>query len=180
MKTVLLFLVWMLLPSAGFSQADEVSFQVRVILARQETAPRDPGISDTLFEYLEKTFGGRYQSFRKLEQRGLKVLRGKEGRMPLQDGSELTLVYKDLQGEFVVIDMALRDLKATVRIRDGGLFFQAGHRYQDGVLILAISLRRHGGRKSTPGTLESPRPVPRPSDPPRWQRHERRPRQREE
>jgi len=53
--------------------------------------------------------------------------------------------------------MEMPGVKTLIRIRDGGLFFQAGHRHKGGMMILAISATTTGNAAETP---TRPRPPP--------------------
>jgi len=158
--SLLLFLVGLPAPSL----AKEVKFRVRVLLATKQGNRIDPQIGPNLKTYLKKSFGVRYTSFRLLDNRVLRVKLGKTGEVSLPDQSVLKLKYRELQGDFVKLTMEMRDLRTTIRIRDGGLFFQAGHRYRNGMLILAISARTmKKGKKGGEEEIAAPvRPEPRP------------------
>jgi len=151
----------LLLP--GLAGAQEVGFKVRVILARQVDGPPDGKIPRKLQSYLERSFGARFKSFKLLVDKGLSVEKGETGTLKLMDASELRLTFREIQGDFVVLQLELKDLDATVRIRDGGMFFQAGHRYGDGMLVLAVTARLKDSEKDDE-KLENPRPIPREGD----------------
>lgn len=160
MRAVLALVLGLTLLLPAGVGAQEVGFKVRVILARQVDGPPDGKIPRKLQGYLERSFGGRFKSFKLLMDKGLAVQKGETGAMKLMDSSELRLSFREFQGEFIVLQMSLKDLDATVRIRDGGMFFQAGHRYGDGMLVLAVTARLKGSEKKEE-KLESTRPAPR-------------------
>jgi hypothetical protein len=133
-----------------------------VILAKKSPKEVDPRIQDPLKGYLKRSFGTRYGSFRLLDERPLELLQGLPAEMPLPGGESLRLTYRGNQGEFLKLSMEMTGLKTSIRIRDGGLFFQAGHKHQGGMLVLAISAWA-SGEGETPAV---PRPDPRtPGDP---------------
>lgn len=134
-----LLMVMVLLPTTALSAEREVRFRVHVLLATKQGNDIDPQISKEVRAYLKKSFGTRYSSFRQLDSRLLKVALDQTAEMPLPDQSTLGLRFRDIHGDFVKLTMTIKDLRTTIRIRDGGLFFQAGHRYKNGMLILAIS-----------------------------------------
>jgi hypothetical protein len=142
-------------------EAKEAKFRVRILLATKQGNRIDPKISKSVRDYLAKSFGSRYTSFRQLDNRVLRVELNDTGEMVLPDQSSLKLRFREQRGDFVRLTMEIKDLRTTIRIRDGGLFFQAGHRYKNGMLILAITA--HLGKK-TPEKAEkitTPRPEPR-------------------
>ena len=141
MKALLVATALVLAVLPEVAGAAEATFQIQVLLARQESGERDGRIPDALRSYLDGSFGTRYRSFAFLDEASVQVTPGEPGSVRMPDGSSLSLTFRETQGEFLVLDMQLKDLKATVRIRDGGLFFQAGHRYLDGMLIVAITAR---------------------------------------
>jgi hypothetical protein len=148
-------------------QAEEVKFRVRVLLATKQGSRIDPQIGPEVKRYLKKSFGARYSSFRQLDNRVLRVEMDQTGEVALPDQTVLKLRFRDVQGEFVKLTMEIKDLKTTIRIRDGGLFFQAGHRYKNGMLVLAISAELPGHKKKKKKVavgadrLTTPRPEPR-------------------
>lgn len=162
MRTFLAAIVALGLFAPSVTDAQEVKFRVRVLLASKQGNRIDPQIDASVRKYLERSFGARYSSFRQLDNRVLKVKLDTTGEVALPDQTSLRLKFRDVQGEFVKLTMEIKDLRTTIRIRDGGLFFQAGHRYKNGMLILAISAtvlgKKGGGEKEK---LTTPRPEPR-------------------
>lgn len=160
-----LLLLVVLMPTAV--EAQEVKFRVRVLLGTKQGSRIDPQIGPEVKRYLKKSFGARYSSFRQLDNRVLRVEMNQTGEVALPDQTVLKLRFRDIQGEFVKLTMEIKALKTTIRIRDGGLFFQAGHRYKNGMLILAISAElpgeKQGKKKAKAGAerLTTPRPEPR-------------------
>jgi hypothetical protein len=150
MRKISLFLLVSLLLLPSWGRGEEVKLRVKVILASTQGSQVDPQITKGLKKYLERSFGARYTSFRQLDNRVLKVKAGGTGQMTLPDQSVLKLTFREVVEQFIRITMELKDLKTTVKIKSKGMFFQAGHRYQTGVLILAIS-----------ASLEEPKPKPR-------------------
>jgi hypothetical protein len=97
----------------------------------------DPALKP-IAEYLAKSFGARYTSFRQLDLQTLTLELQQRGTVDLPGERQLALTFKGVKDDFVRLFMELPHLKTTVRVRDGGLFFQAGQSYQGGMLILAI------------------------------------------
>jgi len=144
MRALLVPLLAFLLLAPQTGQSQEASFRIRVLLASKQGKWVDPQIPDKLRSYLVKSFGMRYSSFKLLDEKVLKVPPKEKGEMTLPDKSILKLQYREMEGEFIKLTMEVKDLKTTIRIRDGGLFFQAGYGYQNGMLVLAISASTSG------------------------------------
>ena len=154
-----LLLLLFLAPTGEARAAEpEAHCKVRVILAKGGGGGVDPAIKNPLKRYLTKSFGNRYKSFDLLNTATLDVLRGKRGEVSLPDGTWLRLTYLGNQGKFIKLSMEMPGVKTLIRIRDGGLFFQAGHKHKGGMMILAISATTSG---KTSETHSRPRPAPR-------------------
>lgn len=172
MRWVPILVFLFMLPSVAWAGEPEVKFRVTVLLATAQGDHVDPQINKRIREYLAKSFGARYSSFRQLDTRVLRVALDKTGEMLLPDQTSLGLRFRDIHGEFVKLTMSIKDLQTTIRIRNGGLFFQAGHRYKNGVLILAISATLAGPiRPKEEGKLSPTRPDPRPAATPKTTRN---------
>ena len=111
-------------------------FDVQVIHASRAEVPADPALKP-LTEYLTKSFK-RYKSFKRVDQFTLVSSKGAAARGKLPDRKTLSLTYLETEKGFVKVALELDGLKTTVRVRNGGLFFQAGRLYKDGILVLAI------------------------------------------
>lgn len=166
MRRLLVSLLALLFTSASAlaTEKEEVKFRVRVLLASAQGSLIDSNIGPNLRKWLNKSFGGRFTSFRQLENRLLKVKLEETSEVPLPDQTTLKLRFRGVQGEFVKLTMEIKDLRTTIRIKNGGLFFQAGHRYKNGILVLAISANLPNDRGERE-ELTTPRPEPRPEIP---------------
>jgi hypothetical protein len=155
-----LLLLLFLIPRPGAAEGaePEAHCTVRVILAKGGSGGVDPAIRNPLRRYLTKSFGTRYDRFDLLDTATLDVTRGKRGEVSLPDGTWLRLTYLGNQGEFIKLSMEMPGVKTLIRIRDGGLFFQAGHKHKGGMMILAISATTTGKTGEIP---TRPRPAPR-------------------
>ena len=129
-----------LLLSGGPALADQepqaAHFKVTAVHASPRETPPDPSLGK-LSEYLTKSFQ-RYKSFKKLTVIELASKKNKAARGKVPGGKSLKLTYLKTEGGFVHVTLELDGLKTTIRVRDGGLFFHAGRRYEDGILVLAI------------------------------------------
>lgn len=169
MKALLLALVvWMGLLAPAPVEAQDAHFRIKVLHAGTQGNKVDPKIPENIKKYLARSFG-RYTSFTLLDSKELVVKLTETGTVTLPDKSFLKLQFREVQGEFIKLTMEIKDLRTTIRIKNGGLFFQAGHKYKDGIMILAISATTRKGAQETFGT---PRPDPRknPVEPDKIQR----------
>ncbi len=101
----------------------------------------DPALAP-LADLLRKSFGSRFTAFRHLSSSVLSLPFGQPQSARLPNERELTLTLKGSDGRYLDVLMELQGLRTTVRIRDGGMFFQAGHAFQGGMLVLAITVRQ--------------------------------------
>ncbi len=119
--------------------ADPITVEIRTIAASTEGSGFDPRL-DTLKGQLTKAFRG-YTSFRLEGRRTLRLKEGKSKSMPLPNGSELTLTHHGMAGALVKLGLTLAAKMSTMlRVSRGGTFFQAGMDYDDGILIIAITV----------------------------------------
>lgn len=128
------------LAAAAQEAGAAVRCDVQVILASAgggSSPYMDPALRP-IAGYLKKSFGARYSSFRQLSRQGLHLDIRQRGTIELPNGRTLALTFKGVKDGFVRLFMELPHLRTTVKIRDGGLFFQAGQSFQGGILILSI------------------------------------------
>lgn len=138
--SVLALVAVVCLAAAPGAVSAAVRAEVRVIHATggaDAGAYVDPALKP-IAAYLTKSFGARYTSFRQLAIETLTLELQQRGTVALPGDRTLALTFKGVKDEFVRLFMELPHLKTTVKVRDGGLFFQAGQSYQGGMLILAI------------------------------------------
>lgn len=126
--------------SPGEAHADSITVEVRSIVASTEGDAFDNRLDD-LKTKLQKAFRG-YKSFKQLGRRSLKFKEDKEKSMPLPNGSELTLTYHGMAGDLVKLGLSIAGkMSTTLRASPGSTFFQAGMDHDDGMLILAITVK---------------------------------------
>ena len=116
-----------------------VEFTVTVV-----HATRDGSGVDRALKHLARYFGNsfkRYDGFRKLDGRTGRVAFKGAFEMKLPDATTLKLEHQGVDGKFVNVKLGVGGLKTTMRVRDGGLFFQAGRSYRNGILVLAIKAK---------------------------------------
>ena len=126
-------------PPVSANKASEVTFDVTVIHASRSGDTMDPALR-SLEAYLRSSFK-QYRQFKRLQQHDLTVRKGQQGALKLPDDKVLQLKYLGLQKGFVKVRLSLDTLDTTLDIKDGGLFFQAGRVFKDGIIVLAISAR---------------------------------------
>lgn len=112
--------------------------EVQVIHAKEASEPHVDKALGSLAQYLKESFGNRYQSFEQVDRGVLKMEKEELASMPLPEEGTLQLQFVEVKEGFIRVRMWMPHLRTTVKIRDGGLFFQAGHAYKGGILILAI------------------------------------------
>ena len=122
--------------SAAQDAPTKARFDVTVIHATQGEAEVDPAL-ETLSETLKTSFKD-YQRFKKLLSRTKKPAQGVSTKVKLPDGKTATFVFNGLDGGFIKVQFELDGFKTQLRVRDGGLFFQAGRVYKGGILVLAV------------------------------------------
>ena len=122
--------------AAAPAAAEGARIEVTVIHATRD-GQLDPALAG-LKRTLERAFSG-YAGFAKLgEQRETLALDG-EQRLTLPNESELVYRYLGTDPDgFLRVHIEVGGLRSTVRVKDGGTFFQAGRGYKDGMIVLAF------------------------------------------
>ncbi len=136
--------VWLVAASGlgvpGTASADPLA-RVRVVVIHAKKSP--PFLHDRikpLWDTLRKTFGDRFAYYDLVSSTEREV--AKQGRIevPMPEGGTFTVQYRGVtkDGRFLKMTVIHGDLTSRVRIHDQGLFFQAGKRWQGGVLIVGV------------------------------------------
>lgn len=124
----------------SFSQ-EKINCNVKVIYATKK-APYINEKLKSLWSYLKKSFGARWTSFDIIDEKILTLERDKNVEISLPENEKLGLKYSGITEEKGLIRLHL-DLsgyfKTKIRIHNKGVFFQAGKKYKDGILIFSIS-----------------------------------------
>ena len=113
------------------------NFDVTVIEAKKEAGEVDRKL-DHLKDVLDRSFKG-YKSFRQVNRAQFTVSEGKPHTMALSGAQKLNLAL--LAGGakgFVKVRLETGDLKTTIDVKDGGLFFQAVRGPSGAALVIAI------------------------------------------
>lgn len=145
MRTILnIFLATLFMGSLlGFSAeaaADPITIEVRSIAASTTGSGFDGRLSG-LKGKLTKAFAG-YKSFEQVGTTTLSLDPQEAGAVRLPTGASMTLTNLGQSGRFIKLGMNIAGkLNTTLRATPGSTFFQAGLDYQDGILILAITVK---------------------------------------
>ncbi|HOI09630.1 MAG TPA: hypothetical protein PK313_04045 [Myxococcota bacterium] len=94
-----------------------------------------------LWKTLRKTFGDKFAHYQKVASREGVVESGRAVSVPLPDGTVFEATFSgltDVKG-LLRVHLAFGEFRTKVRIHDGGVFFQAGRKYEGGTLIIAVS-----------------------------------------
>lgn len=122
------------------AHANQITIDVRTIVASTKGDSFDSRL-EPLKGKLTKAFRG-YKSFRLEGRRSFALREGKSKSMPLPNGSELSLTHHGLAGSLVKLGLSLAGKMSTMlRVSRGGTFFQAGMDFDDGILIIAITVK---------------------------------------
>lgn len=142
MRGVLVFaLAWLTAgPLYAQEHQEQVACEIHVIHAQKGKPHMDPKLK-SMARYLNNAFA-RYQSFKRINKDAFRLGLQKSDRTKLPNGDHLKLTFLGGEKNMLRLAMELSGLKTTVKVRDGGLFFQAGHKYKNGMLVVAIRARK--------------------------------------
>ncbi len=128
--------------TAGNASADEPAarFEITVIQAKAGPPYLNPELKP-LWPTLKKTFGDKYAHYQKVTARDGVVADGQTLSVPLPDGTVFQATYSGLSDKkgLLRVHLAFGEFRTKVRIHDGGVFFQAGRKFEGGTLIIAVS-----------------------------------------
>ena len=140
MKTVLLAttVALTLMTSVSWSaEPTQVSFDVTVVDAKKTPGQMDPKL-EHIKDVLQRSFKG-YKSFTQVNRSQFKVAEGATHTTPLAGSQKLKVGVKPGGAKgFLKVRLVSGDLKTTVDVRDGGLFFQAVRGPKGAALVVAI------------------------------------------
>jgi hypothetical protein len=134
--------LWMalMLVAGPAAAAQNVGLKVAIIQASKATAEPDPALAKLQGE-LEKAFGG-FKSFKQLDKTELKLQQGAKVTLKLPDGEDAELTYtgekNGRHGLKLAIPASKVEVDLTAPLRK--MFYQAGIKHDDGILILALYL----------------------------------------
>ena len=115
----------------------QVRCDVQVILATAGAPDIAPELRP-IKRYLENSFGNRYSRFEHVSASRLLLGKDQRGGVSLPNGNQLSLTWLGAEDGLLRLAMEVGGLKTQVKVHDGGLFFQAGRKYKDGMLVVAI------------------------------------------
>ncbi|PIE17182.1 MAG: hypothetical protein CSA66_06415 [Proteobacteria bacterium] len=123
----------------GPTASAAVDVELNVIHATKDGAV--DGRLGRLAKTLNKAFKG-YKGFRSLDTQRAAVAQGASESLDLPNGTTLTYRYDGARDGYLLVHISVGGLKSTVKVRDGGTFFQAGRGYKDGMIVLAFRVKR--------------------------------------
>ena len=119
--------------------AQTVDVEVRAISASKEGDSFDKKLAD-LKSKLETVFAS-YLKFEQLSKTSIQLDKGQSDSVKLPEGSTLEITFHGLADDLIKLGVDVGDkLSTTLRASPGSTFFQAGLEYDDGILILAITV----------------------------------------
>ena len=122
-------------------EPERASFDVTVIDAKKTPGEIDPKL-EHLKDVLERSFKG-YKSFRQVNRSKFSVVQGAAHTMTLVGSQELKVSLSPGGAKgFLKVSLVSGDLKTTVDVKNGGLFFQAVRGPQGAALVIAIRATR--------------------------------------
>lgn len=128
----------------GFSleaSAGPISVEIRSIAASEEGEGIDDSLQDVESK-LEKVFGN-FSKFEQIDRRSLELDKNQKKSITLPDDSTLEVTFHGFADDLIKLGISLAGkLSTTLRASSGSTFFQAGLEYGDGILILAITVRK--------------------------------------
>lgn len=139
-EVLALFAFWMI-PFFACAN-DQITFDVVVIHATKDSGGVDKSLK-SLETALVRSFGD-YSAFKKLDTTEFNLASGKKHSVKLPNGHDnATFIYNGNHGKKHLVKLSIPKarVEADLRMPINKPFFQAGLRYQGGILILAFRLR---------------------------------------
>ena len=144
MKTLALAITitLLLIPVASSAaEPERASFDVTVIDAKKTPGEVDPKL-EHLKDVLQRSFKG-YKSFRQVNRAKFSVIEGETHTTTLVASQELKVSLNPGGAKgFLKVRLVSGDLKTTIDVKDGGLFFQAVRGPKGAALVIAIRATR--------------------------------------
>lgn len=142
LRTILVACLFGLTGLVGPAQAAEkASLKISVIYATKKPGPKDPALKK-IQRSLEKAFGG-YKNFRQLAKHKLSLSLKKTRQIKLPNKQTAGFTYEGTvkKREKIKVSIPKSRVDVTLRAPKRRMFYQAGLRHKDGILILALYLR---------------------------------------
>ena len=123
-------------PVGATMASPQAAIDVVVIHATKD-GDVDPALAG-LRHTLQRAFQG-YAGFKKLDEKSSTLGENDTQKLTLANGSELVYRFLGTDADgFLQVHIEVGGLRSTVRVKDGGTFFQAGRGYKDGMIVLAF------------------------------------------
>jgi hypothetical protein len=112
---------------------------VTVILAKKEPPHLHPALQP-LWDTLKQSFGDKFGNFDQVGETTRTVDEGQPVETTLPTGERFAAIYGGVTPDkgLLRVNVEMGEFRTKVRIHDGGVFFQAGKRFKDGTLIVAV------------------------------------------
>ncbi len=112
---------------------------VTVIQAKKDPPHLHPALQP-LWDTLKKSFGDKFANFERVGETSRVVDSGAPVETTLPNGERFAAIYNGVTPDkgLLRVNVEMGEFRTKVRIHDGGVFFQAGKRFQDGTLIVAV------------------------------------------
>ena len=125
---------------AAADDGEAISVGIRSIAASKSGEGVDEKLGD-LESKLEKAFG-EYSTFEQLTRVSFTVDKGQTKSVTLPEGSEISITFHGPADDLLKVGVGIPslDMNASLRVSSGSTFFQAGLDYEDGILIVAITV----------------------------------------
>ncbi len=113
--------------------------KVSVVHATKQAGAKDPALKKVQGQ-LEKAFAG-YKSFKELAKHQFTLKKGAPAKLKLPNQKSATFDYQGRAGKAHKVAMTIGRNSLDLKIPERRLFFQAGLKYRDGILVLALYLK---------------------------------------
>lgn len=124
-------------PANEISTADSVRGELVFLVAAKSPARIDRRLLP-MKKDLARAFAPKLNRFDFIENSFPSLSKGVPRTAELPGGGKLTMTYVGTEGEHIVLKMELPEWSGQVRVKNGKRFFQAGRRYNDGILVIAL------------------------------------------
>ena len=122
--------------------SDAVSLKVSVVHASKDAGQTDKRISPRMAKSLRTAFG-QFKSFKQLDRKALNLKKGKRVAVDLPTKDKAVVIYDGKSGKKHRISLLIPEHKVRMKLSAPAkkLFYQAGIRHKNGILILAFYLK---------------------------------------
>ncbi len=124
-------------PATEASTTDSVRGELVFIVAAKSPARIDRRLLP-MQKDLARAFAPKLNRFDFIESSFPALSKDVPRTATLPGGGKLTMTYLGREGEYIVLKLELPEWSGQVRVKNGKRFFQAGRRYGDGILVIAL------------------------------------------